>query len=121
MGRAAPRSATFLRLVIFQTTVLVAGVVLPVPAASLAELSASGAAADSVARRPVTGLSATGLINAAELRDPFFRFTFGKIATDSVGVWTRADLDRYITASGEQTRLPLARIVSIERRVAVGV
>lgn len=120
MCRAALRSAAFLRLVIFQATVLVVCVVLSVPTASLAELSASEAVADSVARRPVTGLSATGVINAAELRDPFFRFTFGKIATDSIGIWTRADLDRYITASGEPTRLPLERIVSIERRVAMG-
>jgi len=126
MGRAALRSAVFVRFVTFLATVLVVCVVLPVPAASPGDPSAPGAqfapgaAADSAGRRPVTGLSATGLINAAELRDPFFRFTFGMIAIDSVGVWTRADLDRYITASGEPTRLPLDRIVSIERRVAVG-
>jgi hypothetical protein len=138
MSWAALRSAAFVRLVTFLATVLVVCALLPVPAASPGDLSASGvqsapgtqsaplalsapvAAADSAGGRPVTGLSATGLINAAEMREPFFRFALGLIATDSLGVWTRTDLDRYIAASGEPTRLPLARMVNVERRVAVG-
>jgi hypothetical protein len=72
------------------------------------------------AARPVSGLAATGVIHPAEVRDPFFRFVFGSISVDSLGVWSRADLERAIAATGQTTRLPLDRVVSVERRAAVG-
>lgn len=52
-----------------------------------------------------------------EIQDPFFEFVVAVIEGDSLGVWTRADLEARLAAADRTSRLPVARLVSLERRV----
>lgn len=56
---------------------------------------------------------------APEIRDPFFDFCIGLVEGDSLGVWTGADLAAHAVGLGRQSKLPLDRIVRIERRTAL--
>jgi len=55
--------------------------------------------------------------NAPEIRDPFFQLCVALVEGDSLGVWTRADVDAYVAASGRASALPIGHLVSLERRV----
>ena len=50
-----------------------------------------------------------------EIRDPFFEFVVGVVEADSLGEWTRDDLQAFVTASGRETKLPIDRLVSLSR------
>jgi len=51
-----------------------------------------------------------------EILDPFFEFCVALIEGDSLGVWTRADVEARVAASGRPTSLPVERLVRLERR-----
>ncbi len=50
-----------------------------------------------------------------EIRDPFFEFIVGIIEGDSLGVWTRADVEARVALTGRESRLPLERLTTLER------
>ncbi len=53
-----------------------------------------------------------------EVRDPLFAFLIAVAEGDSLGVWDRQALRARVEAAGRPTRLPLERVVEIERRAA---
>jgi len=54
--------------------------------------------------------------DAPEIQDPFFQLVVALVEGDSLGVWTRADVEAYVAASGRPTALPIERLVRLERR-----
>lgn len=82
-----------------------------VPAAVAAQSHPSSGDWELNLGRPTPQQEAAG----PEIRDPFFQFCIEIIENDSTGVWTRADLEAYVAASGRPTSLPLERVVSLER------
>jgi hypothetical protein len=48
--------------------------------------------------------------------EPFFAFVLDRAETDSLGVWSGADVAALGTARGHPSRLPLDRLVTLERR-----
>jgi len=51
-----------------------------------------------------------------EIRDPFFEFFMALVDGDSLGVWDQADLQAVLSRSDRVTKLPVERVVRIERR-----
>ncbi len=48
--------------------------------------------------------------------EPFFAFVIGMAEADSVGVWRGADLTAFADFRGRPSRLPVARLATLERR-----
>jgi hypothetical protein len=48
--------------------------------------------------------------------EPFFAFVLDRAETDSLGVWSGADVAALGTARGRPSRLPLDRVLTLERR-----
>lgn len=50
-----------------------------------------------------------------EIRDPFFAFIVGLVEGDSLGVWTRAEIETWIASTGRPSKLPIDRLISVSR------
>lgn len=48
--------------------------------------------------------------------EPFFAFVLGRAEADSLGAWDASDLAAFAAARGRPSRLPLQRLVALERR-----
>jgi len=53
-----------------------------------------------------------------EVEEPFFVFLLTMIEADSVGFWTGGQLQAWADTLGRPSKIPLAHVVSLERRVA---
>jgi len=56
------------------------------------------------------------LVTPDQIRDPFYAFLVGIAECDSLGVWSRDDLLGYVADQKRESKLPLDRILRIERR-----
>lgn len=54
----------------------------------------------------------------AQVREPVFAMIFAMVQADSLGTWSRADVEAFSADWGRPSDFPLDRLVSIERRVA---
>lgn len=79
--------------------------------AAAACLPAAAGAWDEFARRPAAVAAVTDSI-----AEPFFAFVIGRAEADSLGAWSGSDLAAYAAALGRTSRLPVERLVSLERR-----
>ncbi len=87
----------------------------PAAAALVASaLAAPGAAAPAEAVSAETAPAPA----APEIREPFFAIVIAIAEGDSLGVWTGPELRARVRASGRRSRLPVERIVRLERREA---
>lgn len=81
------------------------------------------------ARRPETsassyprghlGLAADPVALATQVPEPLFAFLLRLADGDSLGRWSRDDVTGLAAAMGKPSKLPLDRLIGIERRVAV--
>ncbi len=55
---------------------------------------------------------------AQEVRDPFFAFILTRIEAGALGRWSGAEIVAYVDSLGRASKIPLARIVSLEYREA---
>jgi hypothetical protein len=95
----------------------------PVPGAAgsapLSEASSPAGSAASVGDRAETVVPAAETDGAAvpgEFRDPFYGFLVGIAESDSLGSWTRDELLARFALPERSSRLPLERIVQLERQ-----
>jgi hypothetical protein len=79
--------------------------------ASLASAPAPAAAWNEFGLRPATVPAAGDTIV-----EPFFAFVIGQAEADSLGTWDAADVAAFAAARGRPSRLPVDRLVSLERR-----
>lgn len=130
-GRAAsgPSSASPLALAALAAVVALGGPGAPgaAPAPGLAVAAPAGAAlAAGVPTAAVAAEAAPGgtvpapapANGAPEIREPFFAIVIAIAEGDSLGVWTGPELRARVRASGRRSRLPVERIVRLERREA---
>jgi hypothetical protein len=59
-------------------------------------------------------------VSELEVRDPFFQFIIAVLWDDSLGVWSREELQTRMEMTERTSRLPMQDLVSIERRPATG-
>jgi hypothetical protein len=88
------------------------------PDAAPAGLTSTGNAATAAAAPDGPTPADSGSV--PEIRDPFYAFILEITAVDSLGAWTRDDLQAYVARSGRPTRMPLDRLRHISRRAAAG-
>lgn len=91
---------------------------LPLPAAAAlaawaaaACLPAAAGAWDEFGRRPQAAAALSDSI-----AEPFFAFVLGRAEADSLGAWAGPDVAAFAAARGRPSRLPVERLVSLERR-----
>lgn len=92
------------------------------PAVVLAFVGAALAGLASAPAAAAAGWNEFGLRTAAvpavgdTIVEPFFAFVLGRAEADSLGTWDAADVAAFAAARGRPSRLPVDRLVSLERR-----
>lgn len=87
----------------------------PAAAAPVASASAFDAAAPAEAASAAAVPALAPAPDAPEIREPFFAIVIAIAEGDSLGVWTGPELRARVRASGRRSRLPVERIVRLER------
>jgi len=55
------------------------------------------------------------LTDGPAIREPFFEFLMTAAEADSIGVWSPADLARFLEHTGRDSRFPLEEVISVSR------